>query len=109
MATNCVQNVLALFKTSKQLSVLILQSAFSSPKDQRETAWQHSRDILLGSVELLLQVARRRLAGDLDHGQLLVVARHVARVPAHAAAALHRRKSGCRGTTGKLMSDLKHL
>lgn len=52
----------------------------------------YSRDILLWLVELLLQVARWRLAGDFDHGQLLVVAGHVARRPAHAAAALHSRQ-----------------
>ena len=54
----------------------------------------YSRDVLLRLVELLLQVARRRLAGDLDHGQLLVVAGRVARRPAHAVAALHRRQFG---------------
>lgn len=62
------------------------------------SGWQrkppHSRDVLLRLVELLLQVAGRGLAGDFHHGQLLVVAGHVARRPAHAAAALHGRQFG---------------
>lgn len=48
----------------------------------------HVRDVLLCLVELLLQVAGRGLAGDFDHGQLLIVAGHVARGPAHAVTAL---------------------
>lgn len=47
------------------------------------------RDVFLWLVELLLQVAGRSLAGDFDHGQLFVVAGHVARRPAHAVTALH--------------------
>lgn len=50
------------------------------------------RDVLLWLIELLLQVAGRGLAGDFDHGQLFVVAGHVARCPAHAVAALHGRQ-----------------
>lgn len=34
---------------------------------------RHLRDVLLGLVEALLQVPGRSLAGDLHHGQLLVV------------------------------------
>lgn len=43
-----------------------------------------SRDVLLRLVELLGEVLGRRLAGYLDEGHLLAVARHVARSLAHA-------------------------
>lgn len=55
---------------------------------------RYLRDVLLRLVELLLQVAGGGLAGDFDHGQLFVVAGHVARCPAHAVTALHRRQFG---------------
>lgn len=61
----------------------------------RSSLEQHNlRDVLLRLVELLLQVSGWSLAGDLDHGELFVVARHVARRPAHAAAAFHRWQFG---------------
>lgn len=52
----------------------------------------YSRNVFLRLVELLLEVTGRGLAGDFDHGQLFVVAGHVARRPAHAVAALHSRQ-----------------
>lgn len=58
----------------------------------KRTQRVYLRDVLLRLVELLLKVASRRLAGDFDHGQLFVVAGHVARCPAHAVAALHCRE-----------------
>lgn len=53
----------------------------------------HSRDVLLRSVELLLQVACRGLARDLDHGELFVVSGHVTGAPADAVSAFNRRQS----------------
>lgn len=58
----------------------------------RETETFYLRDVLLCLVELLLQVAGWGLAGDFDHGQLFVVAGHVARRPTHAVTALHSRQ-----------------
>ena len=49
---------------------------------------RHLRDVLLRTVELLLQVAGRGLARDFDHGELLVVAGHVAGSSTDAVAAL---------------------
>lgn len=45
---------------------------------------EHSRDVLLGLAEFFGEVFCRRFAGDLDEGELLAVARGVARSVTHA-------------------------
>lgn len=78
----------------------------------------YSRDVLLWSVELLLQVACRGFTGDLDHGKLFVVSSHVTGAPADAVCAFnswqssygkHKRveKRGNRKEKEKMRKDRK--
>lgn len=59
-------------------------------------------DVLLRLVVLLGQVFSRGLAGDLDEGQLLVVAGHVARRLAHAEVVVPLHQEICRGQSSDI-------
>lgn len=57
----------------------------------------HSQDVFFRLVELLFQVLGRGLAGDLDHGELLVVPGEVTGGPADAVTAVLLRQETCGG------------